>query len=164
MNDQKDWSGADLLIKTGFTLLQSCFVLTVLYFQTITVVTVYMYSNSLYKAECPTSRISSICVTEGGTRARGRERASSNFTLRTMVFLKCSRASCRTDGSLPCTERTQDVTKWRRNRSCTLSRRLCTCTGWKMACSIERTSQKKKSQVSAKESSSFWPGIKRVGK
>lgn len=38
-----------------------------------------------------------------------------------------------------------------------LLRWLCTWTGWKMACSIERTSQKKKSQVSARESSNFWP-------
>lgn len=30
-----------------------------------------------------------------------------------------------------------------------------TWTGWKMACSMERTSQKKKSQVSARESSNF---------
>lgn len=52
----------------------------------------------------PTCRISSICVTEGGTRARGRDRASSNFTLKTIVFLKWSRASCRTEGSLPCTQ------------------------------------------------------------
>lgn len=52
----------------------------------------------------PTCRISSICVTEGGTRARGRDKASSNFTLRTMVFLKWSRASCLTEGSLPCTQ------------------------------------------------------------
>lgn len=58
-----------------------------------------------FDACSPTCRISSICVTEGGTRARGRDRASSNFTLRTMVFLKWSRASCRTEGSLPCTHR-----------------------------------------------------------
>lgn len=55
----------------------------------------------------PTCRISSICVTEGGTRARGRDKASSNFTLRTMVFLKWSRASCLTEGSLPCTQQRQ---------------------------------------------------------
>lgn len=54
----------------------------------------------------PTCRISNICVTEGGTRARGLDRASSNFTLKTMVFLKWSRASCRTEGSLPCTRKT----------------------------------------------------------
>lgn len=160
-----------------------------------------------------TWRISSICVTEGGTRARGRERASSNFTLRTMVFLKWSSASWRTDGSLPCTHGQKwqwnngrhsqhraaktraiktDEDRWgyisatireeKRNdclsndfparmlpikiaKLCAVSSRTkntrlwwsCTWTGWKMACSMERTSQKKKSQVSARESSNFWP-------
>lgn len=43
--------------------------------------------------------------------------------------------------------------------SCQAARYLCTWTGWKMACSIDRTSQKKKSQVSARESSNFWPAL-----
>lgn len=124
----------------------------------------------------PTCRISSICVTEGGTRARGRDRASSNFTLRTMVFLKWSRASCRTEGSLPCTQEVTQKTAelsnnhhhpvkigqmrllilWTAKRK-NIRLLRCTWTGWKMACNIERTSQKKKSQVSARESSNFWP-------
>lgn len=62
-----------------------------------------MINNKVRLCACgPTCRISSICVTEGGTRARGRVSASSNFTLKAMVFLKCSRASCRTEGSFPC--------------------------------------------------------------
>ena len=116
-----------------------------------------------------TCRISSICVTEGGTRARGRDRASSNFTLKTMVFLKWSRASCRTEGSLPCTRKTteQFETYPRGSKHTTTTsrvwRRLCTCTGWKMACSMESTSQKKKSHVSARESSNFWPASIKQG-
>ena len=48
-----------------------------------------------------TCSISSICMIEGGTLARGRDRASSSFRLRVMMFLKWSRASWRTDGSFP---------------------------------------------------------------
>lgn len=48
-----------------------------------------------------TCSISSICIIEGGTLARGRDRASSSFRLRVMMFLKCSRANWRTDGSFP---------------------------------------------------------------
>lgn len=40
-----------------------------------------------------TCRISSICIIEGGTLARGRDRASSSFRLRVMMFLKWSRAN-----------------------------------------------------------------------
>lgn len=43
----------------------------------------------------------SIWTMEGGTRARGRESASSSFMLRVMVFRKCSNASCLTEGSFP---------------------------------------------------------------
>lgn len=48
-----------------------------------------------------TCSISSICMMEGGTRARGRESALSSLRLRVMVFLKWRRASWRTDGSFP---------------------------------------------------------------
>lgn len=48
-----------------------------------------------------TCRIRSICIIEGGTLARGRDRASSSFRLRVMIFLKWSRANWRTDGSFP---------------------------------------------------------------
>jgi hypothetical protein len=57
-----------------------------------------MITNGARVATC---RISSICVMEGGTRARGRDSASSSFTLRTMVLRNWSRASCLTEGSLP---------------------------------------------------------------
>lgn len=40
-----------------------------------------------------TCSISSICMIEGGTLARGRDRASSSFRLRVMMFLKWSRAN-----------------------------------------------------------------------
>lgn len=50
----------------------------------------------------PTCNTSSICTMAGGTRAWLRVSASSSRTLRAMVSRKCSRASCRTDGSLPC--------------------------------------------------------------
>lgn len=44
-----------------------------------------------------------------GTRAWARASASPSFTLRVMVSRKCSRASWRTDGSLPWRHRTPRV-------------------------------------------------------
>lgn len=58
----------------------------------------YTKTNDL---DVRTWRISSICIIEGGTLARGRDRASSSFKLSVMMFLKWSRANWRTDGSFP---------------------------------------------------------------
>lgn len=67
----------------------------------------FTWSKRILKREClqplRTCNTKSIWTMEGGTRARGLDRASSSFTLRVMVFRKCSRASWRTDGSFPWT-------------------------------------------------------------
>lgn len=67
----------------------------------------FTLSKRIAKRECLqfmcTCNTKSIWTMEGGTRARGLDRASSSFTLRVMVFRKCSRASWRTDGSFPWT-------------------------------------------------------------
>lgn len=122
----------------------------------------FTLSKRIAKRECLqfmcTCNTKSIWTMEGGTRARGLDRASSSFTLRVMVFRKCSRASWRTDGSFPLT---WTCTQIHTPLLCLISYFAvwldCTWTGWKMAWSILRTSQKKKSHVSAKESNNFWP-------
>lgn len=48
-----------------------------------------------------TCSISSICIIDGGTLALGRDRASSSFRFKVIMFLKWSRASWRTEGSFP---------------------------------------------------------------
>lgn len=59
--------------------------------------------RGFWRGNACTCNTKSIWTMEGGTRARGLDRASSSFTLRVMVFRKCSRASWRTDGSFPWT-------------------------------------------------------------
>lgn len=73
--------------------------------------------KKLEKSNLFTWSINSIWIIEGGTLALERDNASSNLMLRVIIFLKCRRANCRTEGSFPLeTETTQDglwaVWKW----------------------------------------------------
>lgn len=61
----------------------------------------FVYFSSVMFLGVFTCSISSICIIDGGTLALGRDRASSSFRFKVIMFLKWSRASWRTEGSFP---------------------------------------------------------------
>lgn len=82
-----------------------------------------------------TCNIRSICMMDGGTLARGRDKASSSFRLRVMMLRKWSRASWRTEGSFPWghtqththTHKYQYYCAWRLDKSVGVCGRVHVC-------------------------------------